>query len=162
MRQKPDPLDSALQSLRRQQWPGEAPDPQIREKLMQAFESNRSVSRLGHHRLLIMILAFLVVASAGFAAVGGVDMVRSWFVTTEINGQVIDARAVVPDENGVARFTIPPVPIDGEGQAEISMTIEGAAAGEGEMTTVNVSMVGDEDGTHVEIKPEPEPAQDDD
>jgi hypothetical protein len=118
---------------------------------MRELESKRSATMFGRHPVLGVALAIVVLGSLGFAAAGGVGLLKSWFVTTEINGQVIDTREVVPDENGYASFTIP-VP-DTEGEAEISTTIQGTGDGH---KTINVTLSGNEEGAQVEIQTEPE------
>lgn len=153
MHEKNDAVEDALQSLRCQHWPGDNHNTQLEEKLMRDFESKRSVFSIGRHPVLALALAIVVLGSLGFAATGGVGLIRSLFVTTEVNGEVIDAREVVTDESGNASFTIP-MP-DCEGEAEVALTVEGPADGEeGVRKTINVTMTGGENGAQVDIQTE--------
>ena len=82
-------------------------------------------------------------------------LVRGWFVTTSVNGQVVDAQEVVPDEDGNASFTIPVPEIDGD-MAVIDMTVEGDQAGSGGSQTVTISLDGETPGqADVTITSEP-------
>ena len=154
MPNKLDPVDCALQSLAGQQWPGGNHNHELENKLMRAFEANKSVSRIGQHRVLIPVLVVLVLGSVAFAAAGGVGLIKSWFVTTEINGEVVDVREIVPNEDGSASFTIPVTAAEGENT--ISLSLEGEAnPGEGDQQIATITIEGttDSDGVHVEIKP---------
>jgi len=106
---------------------------------MQAWSTNRSDSYIGRHRALVSALAIAILASLGFAAAGGIHIVKSWFVTTEVNGQVVDTREVVPDPNGETTFTVPAgdardatvtVQSDGTegGQKRVEVNVQGGAA----------------------------------
>ena len=156
MRNEHDPVDSALQSLGGQKWPGASHNPKLEDKLMRAFEDKRSTSRIRRHPLLAACLALLVLGSFGFAAAGGIEMVRSWFVTIEVNGEVIGSMEVIPDENGNAEFDIPPIEVEGDEAAITTITIDsGEAPGDaGTTKTVTVSL--DEDGGHIQVEQEEE------
>ena len=65
MSDKHDRVESALQSLRECDWPGESSNLELENKLMQAFESNRSTSFVSRHRVLLPALAVLLAGSAG-------------------------------------------------------------------------------------------------
>jgi hypothetical protein len=151
MHKDSDAVDRALQSLADQQWPGDSYDDQLESKLMQAYETNRSVPAFYRHRLLIPALALVLVASVGFVSFGGVALVKSWFVTTTINGQVVDVREVVPNEDGSATFNVPVSAKDGENTVELS--IEGDGSPTGGQKTVTVTLTDDE--AQVEITPDP-------
>ena len=151
MHKDSDAVDRALQSLAGQQWPGDSYDVQLESKLMQSYETNRPVPAFYRHRLLIPALALVLIASVGFVSFGGVALVKSWFVTTTINGQVVDVREVVPKEDGSATFNVPVSTKDGENVVELS--IEGDGTPTGGQKTVNVTLSGDE--AQVEITPDP-------
>ena len=103
-----DPVDRALQSLGGRSWPGSAHCNELESRLMQEFDTRRSVSPLGRHRVLVAALAVLVVGSVGFAAAGGVDWVRGWFhMTVQVNGEVVADEDVMLDENGQATLVFP-------------------------------------------------------
>jgi hypothetical protein len=156
VRNEHDPVDSALQSLGGQKWPGASHNPELEDKLMRVLEDKGSVSRIRRHPLLAACLAVLVLGSLGFAATGGIEMIRSWFVTIEVNGEVIGPMEVVPDENGNAEFDIPPIEVEGDEAAVATITIDsGEAAGDaGTPKTVTVSL--DEDGGHIRVEQEEE------
>jgi len=164
VRNEHDPVDSALQSLGGQKWPGASHDNELEEKLMRAFDSKRSVSRFGRHPVLVSALAVLLLGSLGFAAAGGIEMVRSWFVTIEVNGEVIGPLEVVPDENGNAEFDIPPIEIEGDEAAVATITIDSGECGEGdgEGSTKTVSVTLDEDGGHIRVEQEEEDDEEED
>lgn len=84
-----DPIDDAFESLKGRSMPGDAYDPQLKERLMREFNANRSEN---HHRrrlILAAALAFVLLGGAGFAAAGGIEMVKSWFITIEVDGKPI-------------------------------------------------------------------------
>jgi hypothetical protein len=156
VRNEHDPVDSALQSLGGQKWPGASHNTELEDKLMRAFDNRGSVSRIRRHPLLAACLAVLVLGSLGFAAAGGIEMVRSWFVTIEVNGEVIGSMEVVPDENGNAEFDIPPIDVEGDEAAVTTITIDSGEVdgGAGTAKTVTVSL--DEDGGHITVEQEEE------
>ena len=100
-----DPVDRALQSLGGRHWPGETHNPQLENQLMRAFETHKPASLISRHRVLIPVLAVLVFGSVAFAAAGGIEYVRSLFITVSVNGEVVDTSEVVLDENGRGTFT---------------------------------------------------------
>ena len=152
MRNELDPVDRALQSLQGRQWSGDSVNTQLEKRLMQAYEAHRPAARLGRYRVLVPVLAILVIASVAFTAAGGVALVKSWFVTTKINGEVVDTRQVVPAEDGSAKFSVPVAPPQ-EGTQVVEMSIESDANDTGGAKTVNVTLDGN--NAEVEIKPEP-------
>jgi hypothetical protein len=156
VRNEHDPVDSALQSLGGQKWPGASHNPKLEDKLMRAFENTGSTSKIRRHPLLAACLAVLLLGSLGFAAAGGIEMVRSWFVTIEVNGEVIGPLEVVPDENGNAEFDIPPIEIEGDEAAVATISIDTGETGDGEGGTKTVSVTLDEDGGHVQVEQEEE------
>ncbi len=157
MRNESDPVDEALKSLGGQQWPGEHHNNELEERLMQHTDSTNG-TRLGRHRLVAAGLAVLVLGSVGFAAGGGIAMVRSWLVTVEVNGTVVEVREVIPEEDGSITFVLPlpdlPESEDGDEVTVSIDTIEAegleAANGDGEMKTINVVFEGS-DAT-IEVK----------
>ncbi|MBN2564040.1 MAG: hypothetical protein JXQ75_24260 [Phycisphaerae bacterium] len=131
-----DPVDQAIKSLRSQAWPGESHNIELEERLMRESQSNCSVSRLGRHRVLAAALAVLVLGSVGFAAAGGVDMVKNWLLRVEINGQVTEVQL---DENGEKTFTIN---TDDGGTATVDIK-KAVSPDEGEMTRVRITKTND-------------------
>ena len=163
MRNEHDPVDSALQSLGGQKWPGASHNPKLEDKLMRAFENRGSTSKIRRHPLLAACLAVLLLGSLGFAAGGGIELVRSWFVTIEVNGEVIDSLEVVPDENGNAEFDIPPIEVEGDEVAVTTITIDSGEEedeDDGTMKTITVSL--DEDGGHITVEQDEGEEEDED
>jgi len=89
MKDQLDPVESALESLKSRHWPG-GHNSQLKDKLMREYQMKRSFSGPGRRGALIATLAILVLATAGFAAAGGVELIRGWFITVEIDGQIVD------------------------------------------------------------------------
>lgn len=116
-----DSVDRALHSLAGRQWPGSAHNHQLETRIMQEFDTHKPATLFSRHRILIPALAILILGSLGFAAAGGIQLVRSLFVTTSINGEVVDVSEVILDEGGRGTFTIPIEPTDGLETLEISM-----------------------------------------
>ena len=124
-----DPVDGALESLKGRTWPGSNDNEETRNKLMQEYQSKRASSRLGRRGMVIAALAILVLGGAGFAAAGGVEVIRGWFITVEIDGRVIDldnADMTIETEGDMTIVTIK--------DAEFDETVEGG--------TAKVTMVG--------------------
>ena len=150
MHKELDPVDRALQSLAGRQWPGDSYDLQLERTLMQSFETSSSVPACYRHRLMIPALAVVLLAGVAFVAAGGVELVRSWFVTTTFNGEVVGTQEVIPNEDGSATFNIPVGPPK-DGENVIELAIEGDGVPTGGQKTVNVTLNGDD--AQVEIKP---------
>ncbi len=79
---------------------------------------------------MVATLALLVLGSAGFAAAGGVELVKSWFVTVEvrINGEVVDVgetEAVIEIDGDQMTVTIEDMEleteVDGPATAEVTV-----------------------------------------
>lgn len=98
-----DPVDSALDTLRSEDWTAQSYNPDLENRLMQHFGTNDQRSRFRHPRTVAIGVALLAVSGVTFAATGGVETIRSWFVTVEINGQQTE---VALDPNGEAEFDI--------------------------------------------------------
>ena len=97
---------------------------------MREFRTRQSSSRLRRRGTLAATLALLVLGSAGFAAAGGVEMVKSWFVTVEvkINGEVVDVvdtEAIIESDGEQMTITIEDmelgVDVDGPATAEVTV-----------------------------------------
>lgn len=86
MKHDHDIVDSALNTLRSGSWTGSF-NPQLEEKLMQEFDRNRSSSRVARHPVWAAAIAILVLGGGAFAAGGGIDMIKSLFVTVEVAGE---------------------------------------------------------------------------
>gem|GEM_PF-2433977 len=90
MRQNEDSVDRALESLGSRYWPGDFQKHKLEERIMQSYQNNRTSAHPGRRGKLIAALAVMLLATAGFAATGGLDMVKGWFITVEINGEPVD------------------------------------------------------------------------
>lgn len=82
-----DPVDVALNYLRSTARAPFIPDAKLEEKLMRSFDNNSTSSRLAKYRTLLIASAVTMLGGAGFAAAGGADVVKSWFVTVELTGE---------------------------------------------------------------------------
>ena len=103
MHNQHDIVDSALQSLAGRRWPGDPHNPELESKLMQTFDKQKSKNMIFRHPLLAACLAVLVLGSFGFAAAGGVDVIKAWIVKVEVNGTEIHDPAF---EGGPVTLTI--------------------------------------------------------
>lgn len=123
-----DPVDRAMASLGSREWPAGAGNAQLENMLMREFHANTSASFVARHRVLVPVVAILVLGCAGFAAAGGVEFVRSLFLTVEINGNVVHSGDVVLDENGEGKLTLPEGSLPTDGDGEMTVTIMGMEA----------------------------------
>jgi hypothetical protein len=137
-----DPVDSALDLLRSEQWTGENQNLQLEQKLMTAFHHQHAQRRFPRSRTTMAALAFIALGGVAFAATGGVSRLAGWFLNVQINGEDYQVEL---DESGQASFTL-----DTEDGAEAAVHIARGVGGSGEqMTTVNV--VAGDDETEDEI-----------
>ena len=151
-----DPVDRALQSLGGRHWTDAAGNSELEQRLMQSYGTQSTTSFFARHRVLIPAVAVLAMAAAGFAAVGGVGLIKSWFATVTVNGKVVHTGEIVPDENGQATITLPEGSLPKDGEKQVSVTLDGnAVAGSGAMT---VTVTGSESGVVVQTQSQPDPA----
>lgn len=150
-----DPVDRALQSLGGRHWPNAAGNSGLEQRLMQSYGTQSKASFFARHRVLIPTVAILAMAVAGFAAVGGVSLVRSWFVTVSVNGQVVHTGEIVPDENGQATITLPPGSLPEDMTKEVNVSLEGVATGGSGTATITV--IGGGDGLIMQTESQPDP-----
>lgn len=121
---------------------------------MREFHTQKSRSGLGRYRTLVTALAVLLLGGAGFAAAGGVQAVKKWFITVELigpDGAIYEGVVLEPveaDENGMATTTVDL----GDGrQATLVLqkvnvgadTADGSVQ-DGEMTSITVSLTGND------------------
>jgi hypothetical protein len=118
----------------------------MKDMLMQEYDNRRSSSRTGRRNLLVAALAVLLLGGAGFAAAGGVDLIKGWLltVTVEVDGQVVAVEDVVLDEDGKGTFPIPAESMEGD---VMTLSVEGgvldgAPGGESGETAVVTMDVG--------------------
>ncbi len=120
---------------------------------MQKFDRNPRSHSFGRRGTLLAALAILTVGSAGFAAAGGVQMVRGWFITVEVNGEpvAVNEDAIHVEEHGDGTVTLT---VDGE-----ALGVEGGKKGDqatitiiaGESQSASVIFT-DEDGNTTEVR----------
>ncbi len=123
---------------------------------MQEHHHNRSSSHPNRRGLVVAMLAVALLGSVGFAAAGGVEMIKGWFmsVTVSVDGEVIASEDIVLDEEGKGTIVLPPDAVDGV--EELTFTVESAEAdvpfdGEG-TATINISMEDNVTQLQVEIE----------
>ena len=85
-----DPVDEALDALRDRTWHGDGTSKELRGELMKKIEENASRTGFSRRGMTVAVLALCALGTAGFAAAGGVDLIRGLFVTVEVNGEVVD------------------------------------------------------------------------
>ena len=100
---------------------------------MREFQTKREASRLSRRGALIAALAALALGSAGFAAAGGIEMIKGWFLTVEVkvNGEVVDtidideADVIIETDGDAVTLTIEELEIDTdvEGPATAEITV---------------------------------------
>lgn len=124
-----DPIESAMSSLRSQPWTGETYNKDLEEKLMREFHTHKPSSRISRHRTLIATLAVLLVGGAAFAAAGGADVVKKFF---------LDIRIIVRGPDGtVFDGVVELEPVEGEeGTAAATLDL-----GDGGQTTIEIQEV---------------------
>ncbi len=138
MQGKNDPVDNVMESLGSRPWPGDYDNQQLKEKIMQKCHKQSSGSRFRGRGTLIATLAFVVLGSVGFTAAGGIELLKGWIITVEVEGGgdvTIDEDDIhiETDDAGVTTITI-----DG---AEVEGVEEGA--------TVTITATATDDGTMV-------------
>lgn len=103
MNKQHDPVDGALDLLRSDEWTGSAYNPELESRLMQEFNRPQSKSRLGRSGWIAAAVALVAVSGVSFAAVGGVEKIKNWFVTVEFDGQT---RQIALSGDGEAVFEV--------------------------------------------------------
>ena len=99
-----DPVDAALAALRDRQWNRPHHRARLEEKLMNEFAPRSNQAPRSSTRTIA--IGVLALAGVALAAAGGAALVRSWTVTTKVNGEVVDTRIVTPDASGTSRFSV--------------------------------------------------------
>jgi hypothetical protein len=136
-----DPVDDALQSLVGRQWPGANHNPELEQRLMQNFENPPPVSLLARHKILVSVLAVLLLAGVSFAAAGGVELIRSWFLTIQVNGTVVHSGEIQVDEHGQDTLTLPKgsLQADQNGQVTVGLEMHGDASDGPQANTISIT-----------------------
>ena len=142
MQGKNDPVDNVMESLGSRPWPGDYDNQQLKEKIMQKCNTQRSGSGFRSRGALVATLAFVLLGAVGFTAAGGVELLKNWIITVEVDGSdvpiTIDADdiQIETDDDGVTTVTIDSADIEGIEEVE-----EGA--------TITITATGTDDGTMV-------------
>ncbi len=132
MQHQHDPVDEALKTLGLRNWPSDYDNHKLKEKIMQDFQTKRSMSLMSRRNALAATLAIALLGTAGFAAAGGLDMVRGWFITVTVNGEDVDlsgADIVVSDDGQEIMITTNGLVEDVDEPVSISVTAEPGNSG---------------------------------
>ncbi len=100
MNKEHDSVNGVLRRLRDQDWPGSSHNPELEESLMQAHE--RQVSRKRNKLSVITAaLAVVLLGGVGFAAAGGIELVKTWFITAEVDGRevIVDSADITVEQD---------------------------------------------------------------
>jgi len=150
-----DPVDGALQSLAGQSWPGNPNDLELERKIMQALETSPRVTR-SRARRLVLPAAIVLLGSTVLVAAGGWSLIRSWFVTVAVNGNVVHSGEIVLDPNGHATIAVPAAALKPGSENEIAIQLQGEAGGPDEQTIVVTTDDGEHElNVHVSAAPDP-------
>jgi len=88
-----DLVDHALDLLRADA-PGGGPslNPQLENRLMQRYDARSTTPRPMFARPAVIAAALLAVTGVTFATAGGIQRIKSWFVTVEVGDQTVHLR----------------------------------------------------------------------
>jgi len=140
------PLDSALETLRSREWEPGNHRTKLEEQLMHEFNAKTASHRFGKHPVLLAALAVLLIGSVGFAATGGIGLVKDWLVKVYIDGEEIDAEITecYEDENGTTHMKLD---LGAAGEAELQIVPDE----DGQVATIDVTagLTEDADGDGV-------------
>ncbi len=131
-----DPVDNALDLLQSQEWRAEPFGLELENRMMQQPNSTHNKRRLGGASWPLVILAVFAVGGATLAATGGVEKLKKWLLTVEIDGQVTEVQL---DDNGQKTFTIE---TEDGGTATVHIDKSGSTDDE-DMTKITVTQDGD-------------------
>ncbi len=135
-----DPVDSALKSLRSRAWTAESFNPKLEEKLMQQFNRNEPGRAFVRRPSWALALGILFVGGVTFAAAGGIEKIRSLFVTVEVDGEGMQVE-LQPVSEDTYEGTLETETQDGR-QASIQVS-KTQSAEEGDSMQVHVNVTGD-------------------
>ena len=131
MQDQLDPVDRALESVRARQWPGDYEDNLLKDKLMREFRNQRTPSRLSRRGALIAALTVMLLGGAGFAAAGGVEIVKGWFITVTVDGEpveVTDADITIETQGDSVTVTVENLEVAGEPLHDMTIDTVGEPA----------------------------------
>lgn len=137
MQGKNDPVDNVMESLGSRPWPGDYDNQQLKEKIMQKCHRQSSGSGFRSRGALIATLAFVVLGSVGFTAAGGIEMLKGWIITVEVEGG--DGTVTIDEDD---------IHIETDDAGVTTLTIDGAEVeGVEEGATVTITATATDDGT---------------
>lgn len=137
-----DPVDDALASLRGRRWPRDYDNNQLKDRIMNEARTGQPGSVLRRRPALAATLALAVLGSVGFAATGGIDMLKGWVFTVEVKGVdgtvTIDFDDVdIQTDSGVTTITIDEIEVEGAVEEGASATITATKVGEDGQTVTD-------------------------
>lgn len=113
---------------------------------MHEFNATTASHRFGKHPVLLAALAVLLIGSVGFAATGGIGLVKDWLVKVYIDGEEVDAEITecYEDENGTTHMKLD---MGEAGEAELQIVPDQ----DGQVATIDVTagLTKDADGDGV-------------
>ncbi len=136
-----DPVDNVMESLGSRPWPGDYDNQPLKEKIMQKCNTQSSGSGFRNRGTLVATLAFVLLGAVGFTAAGGVELLKGWIITVEVDGAdgvTIDADDIhiETDDNGVTTLTIDGAEVEGVEEGA-TITITATATDDGTMVIEN-------------------------
>lgn len=133
-----DIVDEALNLLRADAPGGGAQlNTEQENLLMQKYDAHTSSARSMRTRPLMIALALFAVSGVTFAATGGVERIRKWFVTVDVNGETTE---IPLTENGSHAMTIQ----TGDGGVAKVRIDKGFTQNGDDLTKVRVEQAGDD------------------
>jgi hypothetical protein len=149
-----DPVEDALASLGGRRWPKEYDNIQLKDKIMNSVQTKQSGSSLRRRPALAATLALLVLGSAGFAAAGGIQMIKGLIVTVEVEGvdgsiTVDMAKADIQTDGDMTTITLDRDDLDIDGDIGDGAKITITATSDGGM----LRTVMDADGNVIQTTP---------
>lgn len=126
---------------------------------MQAYGTNKVPTGMARHRTLIIALAALLLGGGSFAAAGGIDLVKSWFMTVELTGPDGQTTSVVLEaadgESGTVIFDfadggrttveVTPREASDDGLIHINASVTGGQPGAYTISSTHEAIVTDEE-----------------
>jgi hypothetical protein len=127
---------------------------------MQALETSKRVTHGTSRRLLLPAAAVLLLGGTVFVAAGGLTLLRSWFLTVAVNGNVVHTGEVVLDENGEATIALPEGALKPGVENEIAVSLEGQPGDTPREQTITITAEGSEQEMIVRVGSQPDPNAD--
>lgn len=131
-----DPVDDALASLGGRSWPQDDDNIQLKDRIMNEAQTKRSGSLLRRRPTLAAALGLAVLGSAGFAAAGGIEMVKGWVFTVELEGVdgsvTVDLEKIdIQTDGNTTTLTIDTADLEIDGDVKDGATVTITATSDG-------------------------------